>query len=152
MAKSSRSALTAGAPPSSNTSEMGTSAHPWILKTPSGQSDFTAHRDEAADPPALVVQVGKTELRYRLACLDDLAKMLRAHGDWAPLGSADEQKPAAPGTVEAWARAADNPVKGWYGLKKGLRGRFANYVPPVMEALGLAELEHNAKNNRMRAK
>jgi uncharacterized protein DUF6855 len=123
-----------------------------MLKTPSGQSEFTAYRDEAADPPALVVQVGKTVLRYRLACLDDLAKMLQARADWMPLGIADEQKPAAPGTVEAWARAADNPVKGWYGLKKGLRGRFANYLPPVMEALGLAELEHNAKNNRMRAK
>jgi hypothetical protein len=128
----------------------GTQTKPWILKTPSGQSEFMAWRDEAADPPALVVQVGKTELRYQLRCLDDLAKMLNAHEDWMPLGSADEQKPAATGTVEAWARAAGNPVKGWYGLKKGLRGRFANYVPPVMEVLGLVEVEHNAKNNRMR--
>src|ERR1700681_746820 len=132
--------------------ETGTREQPWILKTPSGQAEFTAYRDEAADPPALVVQVGKTELRYRLACLDDLAKMLKAHADWIPLGSADEQKPAAPGTLEAWARSPDNPVKGWYGLKKGLRGRFANYVPPVMELLGLAEVEHNPKNNRMRAR
>jgi hypothetical protein len=130
----------------------GTREQPWVLETPSGQSEFIAYRDEAADPPALVVQVGKTELRYRLRCLDDLAKMVKASGDWMPLGSADEQKPAAPGTVEAWARAPDNPVKGWYGLKKGLRGRFGNYVPPVMEVLGLAEVEHNAKNNRMRAK
>lgn len=130
----------------------GTREQPWILKTPSGQSEFTAYRDAAANPPALVVQVGKTELRYQLRCLDDLAKMLKAHADWVPLGSADEQKPAAPDTVEAWARSSDNPVKGWYGLKKGLRGRFANYVPPVMEVLGLAEVEHNAKNNRMRGK
>lgn len=130
----------------------GTPKQPWKLKTPSGQSQFTAFRDEAADPPALVVQVGKTELRYRLRCLDDLAKMLTAHGGWMPLGSADEQKPATSGTVEAWARSADNPVKGWYGLKKGLRGRFANYVPPVMEVLGLAEVEHGARNNRMKAK
>ena len=129
----------------------GTPKQPWLLKTPSGQSEFTAFRDETADPPALVVQVGKTELRYRLRCLDDLARMLAAHGDWMALGSADEQKPAAPGTVEAWARSPDNPVKGWYGLKKGLRGRFANYVPPVMEALKMAEVEHNTKNNRMRA-
>jgi hypothetical protein len=129
---------------------LGTRERPWKLKTPSGQSDFTAYRDEAADPPALVVQVGKTELRYRLRCLDDLAAMLKARGDWVPLGSADEQKPTAEGTVEAWARAPDNPVGGWYGLKKGLRGRFGNYVPPVVEALGLAEVEHNAKNNRMR--
>jgi hypothetical protein len=130
----------------------GTRERPWQLETPSGQSAFTAFRDEAADPPALVVQVGKTELRYRLRCLDDLAAMLQAHGDWLSLGSADEQKPAASGTVEAWARAADNPVKGWYGLKKGLRGRFANYVPPVLERLGRAEVEHHPRNNRMRAK
>ena len=125
---------------------------PWTLKTPSGQSEFSAYRDAAADPPALVVQVGKTELRYHLRCLDDLALMLKADGDWMALGSADEQKEAAAGTVEAWARSSENPVKGWYGLKKGFRGRFANYVPPVMEVLGLAEVEHNPKNNRMRAK
>jgi hypothetical protein len=129
----------------------GTRELPWILKTPSLQSEFVAFRDDTADPPALIVQVGKTELRYHLRCLDDLAAMLKTHGDWMPLGSADEQKPAAPGTVEAWGRASDNPVGGWYGLKKGLRGRFANYVPPVMEVLGLAEVEHDAKNNRMRA-
>lgn len=129
----------------------GTREQPWMLKTPSGQSGFTAYRDTTTDSPALVVQVGKTELRYQLRCLDDLAKMLNAHGDWMLLGSADEQKPAPAGSVEAWARSSDNPVKGWYGLKKGLRGRFANYVPPVMEMLGLAEVEHNAKNNRMRS-
>ena len=128
----------------------GTREGPWKLKTPSLQADFTAWREEAADPPALVVQVGKTELRYHLRCLDDLSAMLKGAGDWVPLGSADEQKPAAEGTVEAWARSANNPVKGWYGLKKGLRGRFANYVPPVMEHLRLAQVEHNPKNNRMR--
>jgi len=97
------------------------------------------------------VTVGTTELRYHLRALEDLPAMLREHGDWVALGSADEQKPAKDGTVEAWARAESNPVGGWYGLKKGLRGRFANYVPPVMEALGLAEVEHNPRNNRMRA-
>ena len=132
------------------TDAAGTREQPWVLNTPSGGSEYTAWRDEAAG--ALVVQVGKTELRYQLRCLDDLAAMLKAHGDWMPLGSADEQKPAAPDTVEAWGRSEENPVKGWYGLKKGLRGRFANYVPPVMEKLGLAEVEHNPKNNRMRAK
>jgi hypothetical protein len=130
---------------------LGTREQPWVLTTPSGQSEFTAFRDETLDPPALVVQVGKTELRYHLRCLTDLHAMLKAHGDWMPLGSTDEQKPAPEGTVEAWARSPDNPVGGWYGLKKGLRGRFANYVPPVMEALKLAEVEHNPKNNRMRA-
>ena len=134
------------------TTLSGTRTDHWLLKTPSLQSEFTAFRDEAANPPALIVQVGKTELRYHLRCLDDLAAMLKTHGDWMALGSADEQKPAAPGTVEAWGRAPDNPVQGWYGLKKGLRGRFANYVPPVMGILGLAVVEHNAKGNRMRAR
>jgi hypothetical protein len=124
---------------------------PWRLKTASGQSDYLAWRDESADPPALVVQVGKTVLRYHLRALDDLHAMLKSHGDWMALGGADEQKPAAEGTVEAWGRAPGNPVGGWYGLKKGLRGRFGVYVPPLMEALGLAELEHNPKNNRIRA-
>jgi hypothetical protein len=109
------------------------------------------YRDEFADPPALVCVVGSTTLSYRLSCLDELRTMLVKAGDWVPLGSADEQKPAKDGTVEAWARSESNPVGGWYGLKKGLRGRFAMYVPPLMEALGLAELEHNARNNRMRA-
>ena len=98
-----------------------------------------------------MVQVGTTQLRYHLRCIDDLHAMLVAAGDWVPLGNADEQKPAADGTVEAWGRADHNPVGGWYGLKKGLRGRFANYVPPVLKRLGLAEVEHNARNNRMRA-
>jgi hypothetical protein len=129
----------------------GTPESPWRLKTPPGTSEYEAWRDESLDPPALVVQVGKTQLRYHLAALDDLHAMLAAHGDWMPLGSADEQKPAADGTVEAWARSEANPVGGWYGLKKGLRGRFANYVPPVLETLGRAEVEHNPRNNRMRA-
>ena len=129
----------------------GTREKPWILQTPSGGSEYQAYRDESADPPALVVQVGKTEVRYHLRCLDDLHKMLKAHGDWMPLGSADEQKEAAEGTVEAWARSPKNPVKGWYGLKKGLRGRFGMYVPPVLKVLGMAEVEENPRNNRMRA-
>src|SRR3954462_13939660 len=111
-----------------DTSGTGTRHDPWTLKTPSGQSEYTAFRDESLDPPALVVQVGKTELRYHLRCVDDLHAMLKKHGDWMPLGSADEQKPAAEGTVEAWGRAASNPVGGWYGIKKGLRGRFGMYV------------------------
>ena len=130
----------------------GTKAKPWVLKTPSGSSEFTAYRDETLSPPALVVQVGKTELRYDLRCIRDLHAMLQDHADWMPLGSADEQKPAAEGTVEAWGRSSKNPVGGWYGLKKGLRGRFGMYVPPVLEALELAEVEHNPKNNRMRAR
>jgi Family of unknown function (DUF6855) len=129
----------------------GTKADPWILKTPPGTSEFKAYRDESLTPAALVVWVGKTELRYDLRCLNDLQAMLKKHGDWMLLGSADEQKPAADGTVEAWGRSAKNPVGGWYGLKKGLRGRFGMYVPPVMEALGMAEVEHNPKNNRMKA-
>jgi hypothetical protein len=130
----------------------GTPDDPWVLSTPPGKSQYQAYRDEASDPPALVVIVGSTELRYHLRSIDDLQEMLGRHGDWVALGNADEQKPAAEGSVEAWARSPENPVGGWYGLKKGLRGRFGNYVPPVLERLGLAEVEHNARNNRMRAK
>ncbi len=129
----------------------GTADDPWVLKTPPGTSNYKMYRDEAADPPALVCIVGTTKLSYRLRSIEDLYAMLKKHGDWMLLGSADEQKPAADGTVEAWARSPKNPVKGWYGLKKGLRGRFAMYIPPLMEALGKAEVEHNAKGNRMRA-
>ncbi len=129
----------------------GTKDEPWILSTPPGSSQFEAWREPEAEPPALVVQVGSTQLRYHLRAIDDLHAMLKDEGDWVPLGNADEQKEAKAGTVEAWARAADNPVGGWYGLKKGLRGRFGSYVPPVMEVLGLAEVEHGARNNRMRA-
>ena len=129
----------------------GTKDDPWILSTPPGSSQFEAWREPEAEPPALVVQVGSTQLRYHLRAIDDLHAMLKEAGDWVPLGNADEQKEAKAGTVEAWARAADNPVGGWYGLRKGLRGRFGSYVPPVMEVLGLAEVEHGARNNRMRA-
>ncbi len=129
----------------------GTKADPWILTTPPGRSEFDAWRDEDAEPPALWIRVGSTTLSYRLRCIDDLHDMLVADGGWVPLGSTDEGKEPKPGTVEAWARSAENPVGGWYGLRKRYRGRFANYVPPVLEHLGLAEVEHNARNNRMRA-
>ena len=130
----------------------GTKESPWQLKTPSGSSEYTMYKDEQHDPPILVCTVGKTVLHYDLRALNDLHAMLKKHGDWMELGSADEQKDAKAGTVEAWGRSAENPMGGWYGLKKGLRGRFGMYIPPLMEALGLAEVEHNAKGNRMRAK
>jgi hypothetical protein len=130
--------------------EDGTRENPWLLRTPPGTSEYQMYRDEPND--TLVCVVGKTTLGYRLRAIDDLHAMLVAHGDWMPLGSADEQKPAAEGTIEAWARSADNPVGGWYGTKKGLRGRFGMYMPPLLEALGLIELEHNPRNNRARAK
>jgi hypothetical protein len=129
----------------------GTREDPWVLRTPPGTSEYQMYRDEGADPPALVCVVGKTTLAYRLRAIEDLQAMLLAHGDWISLGSADEQKPAPEGTVEAWARSESNPLGGFYGLKKGLRGRFGMYMPPLLEALGLAELEHNPRNNRMRA-
>lgn len=129
----------------------GTKENPWRLKTPSGTSEYTMYRDDKLDPQAIVCTVGTTVLRYDARALEELHAMLKEHGDWMPLGSADEQKPAAEGTVEAWGRSPNNPRGGWYGLKKGLRGRFGMYIPPLMEALGMAELEHNAKNNRMRA-
>src|SRR5438093_4334531 len=139
-----------GCPMSNPAQGDGTVQNPWKLKTPPGTSDYQMWRDEAADPPAIVCQVGTTRLGYQLRAIDDLHAMLRAHGDWMPLGGSDEQKPAPDGSVEAWARSADNPVGGWYGLKKGLRGRFGVYMPPLMEALALAEVEHNPRNNRMR--
>ncbi len=127
----------------------GTKESPWVLKTPPQSSEYTMYKDE--EKQILVCTVGKTVLHYNLRCINDLHEMLKKHGDWMLLGSADEQKPAKEGTVEAWGRAEDNPVGGWYGLKKGFRGRFGMYLPPLMEALGLAEVEHNARNNRMRA-
>jgi hypothetical protein len=130
----------------------GTADDPWVLRTPPGTSEYRLHRDPDADPPTLVCMVGTTKLLYQLRCIEDLHAMLTAHGDWMELGSADEQKPAKDGTVEAWARAADNPVGGWYGLRKGYRGRFGMYLPPLLEHLGLAELEHNPRNNRVRAR
>lgn len=129
----------------------GTKEDPWVLKTPPGTSDYTMYRDESSDPPLLVCQVGSTRLTYQLRALEDLQAMLRELGDWMPLGAADEGKDAAPGTVEAWGRSEGNPVGGWYGMRKGYRGRFGMYVPPLMEALGMAELTHDPKNNRMRA-
>src|SRR3954468_3398005 len=132
--------------------EVGTKDNPWVLKTPSGTAEYTMYKDEQHDPPILVCTVGKTVLHYDLRAINDLHAMLKKQGAWMDLGAADEQKPAKEGTVEAWGRSADNPMGGWYGLKKGLRGRFGMYMPPLMEALGLVELEHNAKNNRMRAK
>jgi len=129
----------------------GTREDPRVLTTPPGTSEFAAQRDAEQDPPALVVQVGTTQLRYHLRCIEDLHAMLVERGDWVLLGNADEQKAAKPDTVEAWGRSEDNPVGGWYGLKKGLRGRFGTYVPSVLEALGLAEVEHQVRNNRMRA-
>ena len=135
-----------------STTGAGTRQSPWHLTTPPGTSAFEAWRDEAASPPALVCRVGTTVLSYHLRCVDDLHAMLTERGQWVPLGGTDEQKEAAPGTVEAWGRSPENPVGGWYGLKKGLRGRFGVYVPPVLEALGLAEVEHGPRNNRMRVR
>ena len=125
---------------------------PWRLKTPPLTSDYTIHRDDEADPPLLICQVGSTKLAYHASAIDDLHAWLKEQGDWVPLGSADEQKAAADGTVEGWGRSESNPVGGWYGTRKGYRGRFGMYLPPLLEALGLAEVTHDAKNNRMRAR
>ncbi len=131
----------------------GTKEDPWKLKTPPLTSEYEMYKDVNKEGVEIIVcTVGKTVLHYDARCLNDLHAMLKKHGDWMELGSADEQKPAKEGTVEAWGRSEKNPVKGWYGLKKGLRGRFGMYVPPLMEELGLAEVEHNPKNNRMKAK
>jgi len=137
---------------SKRTNTKGTKLDPWLLTTPPGTSEYTMYLDDDEDPPVIVCQVGKTTLKYLARGIDDLHAMLKKAGDWVPLGSADEGKPVEPGTVEAWGRSAQNPVKGWYGLKKGLRGRFGMYMPPLLESLGLAEVEHNPRGNRMRAK
>jgi len=129
----------------------GTKEDPWQLTTPPGTSGYQMWRDDAADPPVIVCQVGGTQLKYDARAIDDLHAWLKEQGDWVPLGGADEQKPAPDGSVEAWGRSDANPLGGWYGLKKGLRGRFGVYMPPLLEALGLAEVTHDAKNNRMRA-
>lgn len=133
-------------------SGSGTPEDPWVLKTPPGSSDYTLHREVRDGTDVLVCTVGKSVLHYDARAIDDLHAMLRARGDWVELGSADEGKPAKAGTVEAWGRSADNPIGGWYGLKKGMRGRFGMYIPPLLEHLGLAELEHNPRNNRVRAR
>lgn len=130
----------------------GTKEDPWRLRTPPGSSEYTMYRDESADPPALICQVGTTKLTYQLRAIEDLHAWLRERGDWMPLGAADENKPAAEGTVEEWGRSPDNPVGGWYGLRKGYRGRFGMYLPPLLEELGLVELTHDARNNRVRAR
>jgi hypothetical protein len=130
----------------------GTKDDPWVLKTAPGSSEYTMYRDEAAEPPALVCQVGSTTLKYHLSAIDDLVAWLREQGDWVPLGAADEQKAAPDGSVEAWGRDESNPVGGWYGLRKGYRGRFGMYLPPLLEELGLVELTHDARNNKVRAR
>ncbi len=128
----------------------GTSGDPWELTTAPGSSTYTMHLDEEAEPPLLVCQVGSTRLTYLSRAIDDLHTWLLAQGDWVELGAADESKPAKDGTVEAFGRAEDNPVGGWYGQRKGYRGRFGMYLPPLLEALGRAELTHDPRNNKVR--
>jgi len=129
----------------------GTKDDPWQLTTPPGTSGYTMYRDDGADPPQIVCQVGSTKLTYDVRAIEELHAWLEAQGEWVALGGADEQKAAPEGTVEAWGRSADNPVGGWYGLRNGYRGRFGMYLPPLLEALGLAELTHEARGNQMRA-
>lgn len=132
--------------------EKGTKENPWKLKTPPGTSAYEMYREVKDGKEVLVCTVGKTVLLYDARCLNDLHVMLKKQGYWMDLGGADEQKDAKEGTVEAWGRSSKNPIGGWYGLKKGLRGRFGVYIPPLMEELGLAILEHLPKNNRIKAK
>lgn len=133
------------------TDGSGTPDDPWQLTTAPGSSSYTMHRDESVDPALLVCQVGTTCLTYLLRAVDDLHAWLVEVGDWVELGAADEKKPAKDGTVEAWGRSAENPVGGWYGQRPGYRGRFGMYLPPLLEALGRAELTHDARNNSVRA-
>src|SRR4051812_48655455 len=148
----SRSITEEGLEMSEQVTGTGSKEDPWVLMTPPGTSEYRMYRDDDADPPELVCQVGSTTLRYLARCIDDVAAMLRARDEWMELGSADESKPAKDDTLEAWARSDANPVGGWYGLRKGYRGRFAMYVPPLLKHLGIVELEHNPRNNRIRAR
>lgn len=132
-------------------SGTGSPDDPWVLRTPPGTSEYTMHRDDTSEPAQLVCQVGSTRLTYDARVVDDLHAWLRGQGDWVALGAADEQKPAKEGTVEAWACSEANPLGGWYGLRRGYRGRVGMYLPPLLEELGLAEVEHQPRNNRMRA-
>lgn len=131
---------------------IGTKENPLKLTTPSGSSEYFIHVEEKEGEDILVCKVKNTVLHYNIRCIKDLHNMLVAHGDWLLLGSKDEKVDTKPDTVEDWGRSKNNPIGGWYGLKKGFRGRFAMYIPPLMEHLGLAEVEHNKRNNRMRAK
>jgi Family of unknown function (DUF6855) len=130
----------------------GTKDDPWVLTTPPGTSEYSIYRDAESDPELLVCQVGSTKLTYQARAIEDVAAWLRQQGGWVPLGSADEGKQPVTGTVEEFGRSASNPVGGWYGMRKGYRGRFGMYLPPLLEELGLAELTHEARNNTMRAK
>ena len=129
----------------------GTKDDPWLLTTAPGSAEYSMYRDEG-DVPALICQVGSTTLRYHLRAVEDLRAWLQEQDDWVPLGAADENKPAVDGTVEAWGRSEGNPVGGWYGLRKGYRGRFGMYLPPLLEHLGLVELTHEARNNKVRVR
>ena len=130
----------------------GTKDDPWVLKTPPGTSEYTMYLDDASDPALLVCQVGSTKLTYQARAIEDLAAWLAEQGCWVPLGSTDEGKEPASGTVEAFGRSASNPVGGWYGTRKGYRGRFGMYMPPLLEELGLADVTHESRNNEMRAR
>src|SRR5438034_11298061 len=125
----------------------GTKDDPWILKPPPGTSEYSMHRDEASDPPTIVCQVGGTRLLYDARAIDELHAWLKQRGDWVALGGADEQKPATEGSVAAWGRSDSNPRGGWYGVKKGLLGRFGVILPHLLEAVGKAELPQDGKNN-----
>lgn len=125
----------------------GTKDNPWQLVTAPGSSEYTMY----VEGDELVCQVGSTQLKYQARAIEDLTAWLKKQGDWVPLGAADELKPVVDGTVEAWGRSESNPVGGWYGLRKGYRGRFGMYLPPLLEKLGLVELTHDARNNSVRA-
>ncbi len=99
----------------------------------------------------LVCTVGKTILHYDIRILEDMHVMLKKRGDWMEMASKDEKVATKEDTIEHWGRSADNPIGGWYGLKKNFRGRVGMYIPPLMEYLGLAEITHEKRGNKMRA-
>ena len=131
--------------------KIGSKESPLALKTPPQTSEYTMHVEEKDGEEILVCTVGTTKLHYHMRSIEDLHAMLSRHGDWMELGSKDEKQETKEGTVEHWARSANNPISGWYGLKKNFRGRFGMYMPPLLEVLGLAEVTHEKRGNKMRA-
>jgi hypothetical protein len=132
--------------------EKRTKDNPWKLKTPPGTAEYTMHIEEKDGKEVLVCTVGKTVLLYDIRCITDLHTMLKKHGDWMDLGGADEQKPAKEGTVEAWGRSEKNPCERLVRFEEGIAWPLRCVPAAVDGSAGLAEVTHEAKGNRMRAK
>ena len=133
-------------------SGAGTKDDPWQLKTPPLTSEYEMYLDERDGNDGDRVRRRQDDAALRRPRdrrpARDARAARRLDGARAAPTSRSRRRRAR---SRRGARRRDNPVGGWYGLKKGLRGRFGMYMPPLLEELGLAEVEHNPRNNRMRA-